>query len=62
MTLKFQLNYRAPSLRRYDTCYSRLAMELTESQAAKYGGHSEYEAMIKFHDNPKTPQEKIAAM
>ncbi|KAF9533368.1 leucyl aminopeptidase [Crepidotus variabilis] len=32
------------------------------STAVKHGGRSEWEAMVKLHDKPKTPQEKIAAI
>ncbi len=28
----------------------------------KHGGREEYDAIVKIHDKPKTPQEKIAAM
>lgn len=31
-------------------------------KAVKHGGKAEWEALIKFHDKPKSPQEKIAAM
>ncbi|KAJ2930053.1 hypothetical protein H1R20_g7024, partial [Candolleomyces eurysporus] len=32
------------------------------STAVKYGGEAEYEAILRAHDKPKTPMQKIAAM
>ena len=37
-------------------------MITTFVKAVKAGGREEYDAVVKLHDKPKTPTEKIAAM